>query len=233
MSLASATSSFFTMWPLMSRPRMFCAWVNASSGVAAYFTPPALPRPPAFTWALTMTGRPISSAMALAPSAVSVTRPGVVGTLCFANSSFAWYSKRSIDSLSLCVDVEGLCPTGQGELYPHELAGSAPPTAHVVDLTAGQHVIQVTIPRWNTSSGCGQHWDLVNVPLVQITFRSRLEGHCRLARHRLSPAPDGVSTNDPTDGNPYAAVNYDAAITDIIPFNEFGDLADLEFRENC
>src|SRR5689334_10567877 len=180
-----------------------------------------------------MTGRPISSAMALAPSAVSVTRPGVVGTLCFANSSFAWYSKRSIDSLSLCVDVEGLCPTGQGELYPHELARSAPPTAHVVDLTAGQHVIQVTIPRWNTSSGCGQHWDLVNVPLVQITFRSRLEGHCRLARHRLSPAPDGVSTNDPTDGNPYAAVNYDAAITDIIPFNEFGDLADLEFRENC
>jgi len=54
-----------------------------------------------------------------------------------------------------------------------------------------------------------------------------------LARHRLSPAPDGVSTNDPTDGNAYAAVNYDAAITDIIPFNEFGDLADLEFRENC
>ena len=93
---------------------MFCAWVNASSGVAAYLTPPALPRPPAFTCALTMTGRPISSAMALAPSAVSVTRPGVVGTLCFANSSFAWYSKRSMDSLSLCVDFEGLRPTGQG-----------------------------------------------------------------------------------------------------------------------
>jgi murein DD-endopeptidase MepM/ murein hydrolase activator NlpD len=54
-----------------------------------------------------------------------------------------------------------------------------------------------------------------------------------LARHRSSPAPDGASTNDPSDGNPYAAINYDAAITDIIPFNEFGDLADLEFRENC
>jgi murein DD-endopeptidase MepM/ murein hydrolase activator NlpD len=53
-----------------------------------------------------------------------------------------------------------------------------------------------------------------------------------LARHRLSPAPDGASTNDPLE-KPYAAVNYDAAeITDIIPFNEFGDLAELDFREN-
>src|ERR1700716_62486 len=51
-----------------------------------------------------MTGLPISSAMALAPSAVSVTRPGVVGTLCLANSSFAWYSKRSMGSL-LCVGL--------------------------------------------------------------------------------------------------------------------------------
>src|SRR5690242_16888781 len=145
MSLASATNSFFTMWPLMSRPRMFCAWVNASSGVAAYFTPPALPRPPVFTCALTMTGRPISVAMALAPSAVSVTRPGVLGTLCLANSSFAWYSKRSMNSLSLCVDVEGLRPTGQGELYPHGITRSPSPTSHVVDVTARRHVIQVTI----------------------------------------------------------------------------------------
>ena len=81
---------------------MLLAWVNASSGVAAYFTPPALPRPPTLTCALTMTGLPISSAIALASSAESVTRPGVVGTLCLANSSFAWYSKRSMDSLSVC-----------------------------------------------------------------------------------------------------------------------------------
>ena len=85
----AATKSFFTMWPLMSRPRMFCACVNASSGVAAYFTPPALPRPPVLTWAFTITGLPISSAIAFASSAVVVTRPGVVGTLCLANSSFA------------------------------------------------------------------------------------------------------------------------------------------------
>ena len=54
-----------------------------------------------------------------------------------------------------------------------------------------------------------------------------------MARHRLSPAPDGASTNDRPFENVYAPVDYDAAITDIIPFNEFGDLADLEFRENC
>jgi murein DD-endopeptidase MepM/ murein hydrolase activator NlpD len=54
-----------------------------------------------------------------------------------------------------------------------------------------------------------------------------------LARHRLSAAPHGGSTNDRPFETTYAAVDYDAAITDIIPFNEFGDLADLEFRENC
>src|SRR5215208_2329456 len=96
-----------------------------------------------------MTGLPISSAIALAPSAVSVTRPGVVGTLCLANSSFAWYSKRSMDSLSVYVDGQvnsRFAPKGLGELYPHESLGSAPPTGHVADLTAGLHVIHVTIP---------------------------------------------------------------------------------------
>ena len=97
---------------------MFWAWVNASSAVATYFTPPALPRPPVLTCAFTITGLPISSAMALASSAVSVTRPGVEGTLCLANSSFAWYSKRSMGSLSVCLTWQGLRLTGSGELYP-------------------------------------------------------------------------------------------------------------------
>jgi murein DD-endopeptidase MepM/ murein hydrolase activator NlpD len=50
-----------------------------------------------------------------------------------------------------------------------------------------------------------------------------------LAQHRSSRSPVGVTTNarhslpEPTA----------AEITDIIPFNEFGDLADLDFRENC
>src|ERR1700737_1240614 len=113
-----------------------------------------------------MTGLPISVAMALAPSAVSVTRPGVVGTLCLANSSFAWYSKRSMDSLSLCVDFEGWRPMGQGELYPHEPTASAPPTPHEVELTLGVSVIQGTITAGISTPGCHQHWNLVNVPLV-------------------------------------------------------------------
>src|ERR1700681_2039799 len=89
----------------------------------------------------------ISSGMVLAPSAVSVTRTGVVRTLCLANSSFARYTKRSMDSLSLYVDFEGWRPMGQGELYPHAPTPSAPPTAHVVDLTAALHVIEITISR--------------------------------------------------------------------------------------
>jgi hypothetical protein len=54
-----------------------------------------------------------------------------------------------------------------------------------------------------------------------------------LARHRSSSSPEGVSTNARHREIPYAVVKYDADITDIIPFNEFGDLADLDFRENC
>jgi hypothetical protein len=54
-----------------------------------------------------------------------------------------------------------------------------------------------------------------------------------LARHRSSSSPEGVSTNARYREIPYVAVKYDAEITDIIPFNEFGDLADLDFSENC
>jgi len=49
-----------------------------------------------------------------------------------------------------------------------------------------------------------------------------------LARHRSSESPAGVTTS--------ARHSWDepvpAEITDIIPFNEFGDLAELDFREN-
>ena len=68
-----------------------------------------------------MTGLPISSAMALALLG-GVGHPArrgghvVLGEQLFR----AWYSKRSMDSLSLCVDFEGLRPTGSGELYPHD-----------------------------------------------------------------------------------------------------------------
>ena len=50
-----------------------------------------------------------------------------------------------------------------------------------------------------------------------------------MARHRSSRSPRGVSTNRQINGR----VPEEAAeITDIIPFNEFGDLADLDLYQN-
>src|SRR6478735_9177440 len=82
-------------WPLMSRPRMLPAWVRTSSVLAANFTPPALPRPPIFTWDLTITGRPSRSAAATASSTVVTTVPSGAGTPWARNNSLAWYSYRS------------------------------------------------------------------------------------------------------------------------------------------
>jgi murein DD-endopeptidase MepM/ murein hydrolase activator NlpD len=50
-----------------------------------------------------------------------------------------------------------------------------------------------------------------------------------LAKHRSSRSPAGVSTNRQIIGR---AAEQPAEVTDIIPFNEFGDLADLDFLEN-
>src|SRR3954451_14123988 len=95
MSLAWATITRCVMWPLMSSPRMSWARALASSELSASFTPPALPRPPVFTCALTTTGTAISRAIAAACSGVSATPPGSTGMPCEANRSRAWYSKRS------------------------------------------------------------------------------------------------------------------------------------------
>jgi murein DD-endopeptidase MepM/ murein hydrolase activator NlpD len=54
-----------------------------------------------------------------------------------------------------------------------------------------------------------------------------------LALHRSSGSPDGVSTNPRYRQSQPQASQTAAEITDSIPFNEFGDLADLEFRENA
>src|SRR4051794_5094398 len=95
MSLAWATITRWVMCPLMSSPRMSWARALAVSGSSASLTPPALPRPPTLTWALTTTGAAISRAIASACSGVSATPPGSTGTPCAANRSRAWYSKRS------------------------------------------------------------------------------------------------------------------------------------------
>ena len=52
----------------------------ASSGFFATLTPPALPRPPVFTWALTTTTPPSFSAAARTSSGVSAMMPGSTGT---------------------------------------------------------------------------------------------------------------------------------------------------------
>jgi Peptidase family M23 len=51
-----------------------------------------------------------------------------------------------------------------------------------------------------------------------------------LAQHRSTRSPDGVSTKRQINGR---VTEEPAEVTDIIPFNEFGDLAELDFRENC
>src|SRR3954470_16165286 len=99
MSLAGVTRTRWTVWPLMSIPRIASALSPASPAVSANFTPPALPRPPVFTWALTTTGVPSCSAAARASAAVDATTPGSTGTPCAAKSSLAWYSNRSTQVL--------------------------------------------------------------------------------------------------------------------------------------
>src|SRR5215203_672833 len=95
MSAAGATSARCTVWPLMSMPRISRAFATASCGSVASFTPPALPRPPVLTCALTTTLPPSASAAASASSGAVITVPTVTGTPCLAKSSFAWYSIRS------------------------------------------------------------------------------------------------------------------------------------------
>src|SRR4028119_551823 len=51
MSAAGAIRTRWTVWPLMSMPRMSSARARASAGPSASLTPPALPRPPALTCA--------------------------------------------------------------------------------------------------------------------------------------------------------------------------------------
>ena len=95
MSAVSVTITLWTVWPLMSMPRMSVARACASSALAASLTPPALPRPPTFTCALTTTRPPSRSAIARASCGVVATPPSSTGKPCRANRSRPWYSYRS------------------------------------------------------------------------------------------------------------------------------------------
>src|SRR4030081_1820503 len=84
----------------MSIPMIACAAARASSGVAASLMPPALPRPPTGTCALTATGP--SSAQAAAPSSgVRATLPAGIAIPSVDSTSFAWYSRSFKSRLSV------------------------------------------------------------------------------------------------------------------------------------
>jgi hypothetical protein len=99
MATAGTTSTLPTVWPRISMPRMRPATCSASSGVVASLMPPALPRPPVWTWALIAT-RPNSPAAARASVGVVATRPALTGTLYRPRISAAWYSWMFMRSLS-------------------------------------------------------------------------------------------------------------------------------------
>ena len=69
---------------------------SASWRSFASLMPPALPRPPIWTWALITTGKPSSSAAFTASGTVVAGLPSGTGTPCFAKSCLPWYSRRSI-----------------------------------------------------------------------------------------------------------------------------------------
>src|SRR5215211_2660542 len=64
----------------------------ASAGDLATLTPPALPRPPVCTCALTTTGPPAPRAIRATSSGFVATVPGFVGIPYPASNSPAWYS---------------------------------------------------------------------------------------------------------------------------------------------
>src|SRR5262249_30984076 len=68
------------------------AAASAPAGSSARFPPPALPRPPAWTWAFTTTRPPMRWAMARASAAVPATSPRGTGTPNSRRIAFAWYS---------------------------------------------------------------------------------------------------------------------------------------------
>src|SRR5258708_4242899 len=95
----------------MSMPMMARAAARASSGVWASLMPPALPRPPTGTWALTATG-PISRAAWAASSGVLATFPGGMAMPKEARTSLAWYSSSFMRGAK-CYGVRSIrCATG-------------------------------------------------------------------------------------------------------------------------
>src|SRR5882724_2327501 len=103
MSQPSSTKTFLTFcpwapvwWVTSCMPIILLKISPASSGLRASFTPPPLPRPPAWIWAFTTT-TPLpevisSRAAAKASSADCTSLPRGTATPCARRISLAWYS---------------------------------------------------------------------------------------------------------------------------------------------
>src|SRR5215470_18244588 len=190
MSLAGVTSTLWTVWPLMSRPRMACALALASSAVSASLTPPALPRPPVLTCALTTTVWPNPAAAAAASSGVCATSPGNTGTPCSANSCFAWYSYRSktvsprdpsqtARTLTLASRLADVFPDPGDDLLGGGAGGE-----HLGDVQLGE-LGQVIVG----DDPAAEHDDVVGALAPEQLDHLGEQRHVRAGEHRQ---PDGV-----------------------------------------
>src|SRR5467141_607849 len=99
MAEASSTSTLRTLMPsggvcgvLSIMPRIWAAACSAAVGLSASLMPPALPRPPACTCALTTTVPPSRCAISRACAGVSATSPLGTATPNSRSSTLAWYS---------------------------------------------------------------------------------------------------------------------------------------------
>src|SRR5438270_5501614 len=92
MSSAASQYTSGTLKPLMSMPMICWAACRASSSLRASLMPPALPRPPTGTCALTATGPSLRNASA-ASSGSRATAPGGMAMPSEARISLAWYSR--------------------------------------------------------------------------------------------------------------------------------------------
>src|SRR2546425_235372 len=99
MAEASSTSTLRTLMPsggvggvLSIMPRIWPAACSAAAGSSASLMPPALPRPPACTCALTTTLPPSRCAISRAWAGVSATSPFGTATPNSRSSALAWYS---------------------------------------------------------------------------------------------------------------------------------------------
>src|SRR3989441_1672291 len=131
MAEASSTSTLRTLMPsggvcgvLSIMPRIWPAACSAVAGSSASLMPPALPRPPACTCALTTTRPPSRCAIARACAGVSATSPLGTATPNSRSSALAWYSwifTRSRGLLLLGAELPQQPDDGIEELVGHPL----------------------------------------------------------------------------------------------------------------